>query len=79
MWQPIETAPKTTRYILVYDPTEDGGIYMAFWYKGWKMAYNLENELEPTHWMPLPARPSKEDSCPTCSDEIPGCDKCIGS
>ena len=55
-WQPIETAPKDGRRILV---AEDGEIYMVergmndwFWISGGHALY-----VTPTHWMPLPSAP----------------------
>lgn len=61
LWQPIESAPKTTESILVYCSFRKN-IYVVTWYKEVSAWYHfggpayLLNE-EPTHWMPLPAAP----------------------
>ncbi|HIE0523767.1 TPA: DUF551 domain-containing protein [Stenotrophomonas maltophilia] len=60
-WQPIESAPKTTRYILVWCP-ERQNQYMVSWdgrYEGeWRTVGGWTALTEaPTHWMPLPAPP----------------------
>lgn len=74
MWQPIETAPKTGRHILVcrnYDPGFgycDGewqkGMTVAHWFDdGFYPSWCDDECLEPidvTHWMPLPAPPKGE-------------------
>jgi hypothetical protein len=71
-WQPIETAPKDGRRILVFEPEfQTGGVVMeASWWDAWNddeshtgwMPANLDERdgfyLFPTHWMPLPASPS---------------------
>lgn len=64
-WQPIETAPRTRRSILVYC-AENQCIYTAFWRdwgerQGWAHfggGNDLMTQL-PTHWMPLPDSPEK--------------------
>jgi hypothetical protein len=67
-WQPIETAPKDGTRILLF--IEDQ-VIEGHWDDSWPMwctAYlsshgcgccSSSNE-EPTHWMPLPAKPEKE-------------------
>jgi hypothetical protein len=65
-WQPIETAPKDERAILVYCPAKIVTIITAaFWhrdYNRWQLAFTgLSKEptvIEPTHWMPLPDPPA---------------------
>jgi hypothetical protein len=64
-WQPIDTAPRDTQILLFVPPS---GVYIG---EGWtdhtrdeKPAYfyDLEvGEIQPTHWMPLPAPPKKEN------------------
>ena len=61
-WQPIETAPKDGREILVYEPmyctigqwvdSKHGG---AWWIEGGQITGH------PTHWMPLPPPPEKTE------------------
>ncbi|MGO4718056.1 DUF551 domain-containing protein [Stenotrophomonas sp. 2MCAF14_2] len=63
-WQPIESAPKTTRSILVWCP-ERQNQYMVFWdsrYEGeWRTVGGGTSITEaPTHWQPLPAPPEVE-------------------
>lgn len=60
-WQPIESAPKTTRSILVWCP-ERQNQYMVFWdsrYEGeWRTVGGGTSLTEqPTHWQPLPVPP----------------------
>ncbi len=58
-WQPIETAPKDGGLFLVWD----GQTYNIVWYdfngyfKDGDGCYDTEFA---THWMPLPAPPTKE-------------------
>ncbi len=65
-WQPIETAPKDMRSILVFVVGASFGslqeepdmIHIAFWKRD---GFRLQDEdhfiVEPTHWMPLPLGP----------------------
>jgi len=60
-WQPIESAPKTTRSILVWCP-ERQNQYMVYWdgrYEGeWRTVGGGTVLAEsPTKWHPLPAPP----------------------
>ena len=60
-WRPIETAPKTTRSILVWCP-ERKNQYMVYWddrYEGeWRtVGGGTALTEEPTHWHPLPSPP----------------------
>lgn len=68
-WQPIETVPKDETWVLLYFPdftwaAEANGVILAFWSNdghGWfdsEAASNaLDEEHQPTHWMPLPEPP----------------------
>jgi len=64
-WQPIETAPKDGTRFLAY---EDGNHYALEWCPdmpcggGYWASYcgqYVTMSPEPTHWMPLPAPPSR--------------------
>lgn len=63
-WQPIEAAPKDVE-ILTYTPKEAVrigvicGIHVGYWshvFDKWTQS-DMEWELAPTHWMPLPEPP----------------------
>lgn len=63
-WQRIESAPRTTRSILVWCP-ERQNQYMVSWddrYEGeWRTVGGWTALTEaPTHWQPLPAAPEVE-------------------
>lgn len=72
-WRPIETAPKTTRSILVWCP-DVKCTFVVSWFtpydedddrpEGWLYFGPHFSALhhEPTHWMPLPAAPKPEDA-----------------
>jgi hypothetical protein len=57
-WQPIETAPKDGREVLIFVGSGyDGGVIVANWREGggWN---DWDGDLwEPTHWMPFPEAP----------------------
>ena len=54
-WQPIETAPKGERDLLLCC---GGRVYQGFWGgKNWYAYYDLDMIARPTHWMPLPEPP----------------------
>jgi hypothetical protein len=63
-WQPIETAPKDGRPLLVYDGQD---ITTAKWeldFDWWEICvpsdgYVDSNCISPTHWMPLPEPPTE--------------------
>jgi len=58
-WQPIETAPKDGRWILVARDDMQG---VVWWNKNsdhWALA-PLSYFDRPTHWMPLPQPPQVE-------------------
>lgn len=61
-WQPIETAPKDGRLLLVFDRSGRGS--MVAWYDlGSWQSHELDSPWggnycpTPTHWMPLPEPP----------------------
>jgi hypothetical protein len=66
-WQPIETAPKNGKDILVAAPgfTPELAWWDAedVWLKGWHCGGGRSDtygpSFEPTHWMPLPAPPAR--------------------
>lgn len=75
-WQPIETAPKDGRMVVVLgksDGLETHRIACAFWFQ-WEVGdwyyspQNIDEDFEgcrsldfiPTHWMPLPEPPEGE-------------------
>lgn len=62
-WQPIETAPKDGREVLII---RDFGVSTRYGAKvgsfsppknAWVSTYEGQTVYEPTHWMPLPAPP----------------------
>jgi len=72
-WRPIETAPKDGTPIIVYMPWEGGMVRTAHysrrltedryaqnvWCVHWSGSY--KSRVAPTHWMPLPPPPPKEN------------------
>lgn len=58
-WQPIETAPRDGEWLLVFDPIE--GVTLAIFAPSegiFRSPYvEVDFELKPTHWMPLPSPP----------------------
>lgn len=67
-WQPIETAPKDGRRLLVMWPYWHGNAPGIAWYCGGSGGWdsdrcltpiheNVAPERDPTHWMPLPEPP----------------------
>jgi hypothetical protein len=72
-WQPIESAPKDGRPILIWQPDEDAAPHdglcddrryaigyrrPAEWPKRSEYGNRNSSEVTPTHWMPLPEPPS---------------------
>lgn len=63
-WQPIETAPKDGREVLVIagQQSPSGRYFTAYWddfHDGWY--YRAQGFVpKPTHWMPLPPLPQIE-------------------
>ena len=62
-WQPIETAPKDCRILIGREGHP--WVYSGFWSdrsRHWSTGYGAMDYFDsPTHWMPLPAAPKKED------------------
>jgi hypothetical protein len=61
-WQPIDTAPKDYTYILLWN----GNWHWIGMWDGnaskWEIdGDQYEEDLKPTHWVPLPAPPKKGD------------------
>lgn len=63
-WQPIETAPKDGRDVLLCRLDDDGSYWMetaTWWVRAWAVVGAIREpyviEFEPTHWMPLPPPP----------------------
>ncbi len=60
-WQPIETAPKDGSDVLLSSPNWHGDVVVGCWsFEGWRDREDSD-KLEPTHWMPLPAAPAKQE------------------
>ena len=69
-WQPIETAPKDEVWVLGYSPNMPISEYPYVMYyeentygnpKAWTSISNRgygQEEIYPTHWMPLPPAPT---------------------
>ena len=61
-WQPIETAPKDGTEVLLCEPLSGGYHFIvvgAFWRQlDWITGGG--RQVDPTHWMPLPAPPEIE-------------------
>lgn len=56
-WQPVETAPKGDGrdYVILYDKH----VCVGVWFEDrWKPIHSTES-VHPTHWMPLPPKPTK--------------------
>jgi hypothetical protein len=77
-WQPISTAPKTSRneqgelqYVLLIAryPGASGwsDIYQAWWGEGARDWIRWPHHFPPTHWMPAPAPPSGKKNEPSVS------------
>lgn len=63
-WRPIETAPKGGRWVLLAWPAVTDVPFVGYRQEGvWRAATNGDHWVDmqgPTHWMPLPAMPSKK-------------------
>lgn len=68
-WMPIETAPKDGTRVLLFFPDSYGDVVTEATYDGrWQVAIMPshgcgccgDDDPDPTHWMPLPPKPTKE-------------------
>lgn len=59
-WQPIETAPKDGRHILVYSNDRIISAYWSFSAEDWAEVLHGDIMHSPTHWQPLPKPPQEE-------------------
>lgn len=63
-WQPIETAPKDgTRFLAAEEwDIREGWLFVVAKVRNGKFVVAWDNcdEIDPTHWMPLPAPPVVE-------------------
>lgn len=61
MWQPIETAPKDGRKLLMWHPGFGLDALVLYWMDGyWREPANgLGLKSDPSHWMALPAPPEQ--------------------
>lgn len=60
-WQPIESAPKDGRYVLLVHQSSGGRPYAGMWCHDDKQWADERGCIRvPTHWMPLPAAPTQE-------------------
>jgi hypothetical protein len=66
-WQPIRTAPKDESWVLLlFNDEPEPYVRSGFWsaeYSDWYDSEAASHSLtalvdQPTHWMPLPARPN---------------------
>jgi len=57
-WQPIETAPRDGKRVLLYNWAYGAG--SGHYDKGWWQHFCLSQHYEPTHWMPLPDPPKEQ-------------------
>ena len=57
-WQPIETAPKDGEEFMVWDGARTT---LAYWWSVGRCwwARDFNEELKPTHWMPIPPPPGR--------------------
>ncbi len=65
-WQPIETAPKDRKAVLLYVP-ENRCVYSAIWvaHRGWWEIFGgdwRDHLQRASHWMPLPPSPFHSSS-----------------
>ena len=61
-WQPIETAPKDGELVLVWDECRNSCAIAHHYDCGWLEGFHEYWIFKPTHWMPLPSAPKKEET-----------------
>jgi hypothetical protein len=70
-WQPIATAPKDGKPILVWAPDDDfssfTGIDLVWFDREWLYGQADSYPGRPTHWMPVPADPTQQIGEQPCS------------
>lgn len=60
-WQPISTAPKDDSRILGFNE-KNRWVQITRFFEPWQSwTYHDMSEWEPTHWMPLPQPPSRDE------------------
>ena len=61
-WQPIETAPRDGSEILLWDKEFEACAVGYFFepFAQWVAFPGCTEEVNPTHWMPLPQPPEEE-------------------
>lgn len=62
-WRPIKTAPKDGTRILVWRKNEEGYSHLRCGIDMWRRNNWMRSrrDMQPTHWMPLPYPPRKEN------------------
>lgn len=59
-WQPIDTAPRSTGQILTFRNYGGSWFQTSFWSQRHSSWVGWPVNVQPTHWMPLPAPPPEE-------------------
>lgn len=81
-WQPVETAPKDMRAILVFCPgmrigslqEEPDMMHIVFWKRdGFRLQDDDHFIIEPAFWMPLPEPPTIQKSSEPADDICAAC------
>lgn len=61
-WQPIATAPKNGELVLIWDNCRNSCVIAYHCDCGWLEGFHEYRIFHPTHWMPLPSTPKKEET-----------------
>ena len=61
MWQPIETAPRDSRRVLITGRYPNGIKWVEESYRHPDGHFTMRRADQPTHWMPLPDPPENEE------------------